>query len=494
MFSMAIPNSPSSEFDKVTHFGSMFSDINSMGMDDFYLQQYAQTQQQVHMPSGSYGMVQDSPFNDLVNGIFTNNQLQSLSSSYNATSSLDPNALSLRDGGIPSISDPVLSRLEDQVDIFPPATACTPPESHLSRQGSFDDGHDYRYKRPLANSRFSLEPEESITPSLETEQLFDRLVTGRVGLEEDASNENTTATIKHEISHPYDDDDIEEDVEDDFKSYSSTTFPVIRGASTGGGLTKPPKAPAGSMSTYLQASLNIQHAQVEEMCRPFWNKNEREDKRRIIRIERFQRGPDIIAKFSIVGSAHDNPEPRPSPAGVSFVEVSCLECDATSFDDDDDEEEGIDDMLVGGQSVKDQAHSSLANGKEYYITSVEVIKIVELLIGTENPNPQDRRRERGRIRSNLVPFWSKRPIRSKKSSNSPNAATTASSSSPDDESEEMDDYRTELAQRIMGYLIRKPRGFDKEVRILKWGKLVPALQRALQSYYVKIPESEVGTF
>ena len=35
--------------------------------------------------------------------------------------------------------------------------------------------------------------------------------------------------------------------------------------------------------------------------------------------------------------------------------------------------------------------------------------------------------------------------------------------------------------------IRKPRGFDKEVRILRWDKLVPALQRALQSYYTEIP-------
>ena len=39
----------------------------------------------------------------------------------------------------------------------------------------------------------------------------------------------------------------------------------------------------------------------------------------------------------------------------------------------------------------------------------------------------------------------------------------------------------------MGYEIRKPRGFDKEVRILRWDKLVPALQRALQSYYTEIP-------
>lgn len=52
------------------------------------------------------------------------------------------------------------------------------------------------------------------------------------------------------------------------------------------------------------------------------------------------------------------------------------------------------------------------------------------------------------------------------------------------------DYRMELAKRIMGYEIRKPRGFDKEVRILRWDKLIPALKRALQSYYTEIPQHD----
>lgn len=105
-----------------------------------------------------------------------------------------------------------------------------------------------------------------------------------------------------------------------------------------------------------------------------------------------------------------------------------------------------------------------------------------MLIGTESQDAAERRRERGRIRSNLVSFWSKRPIRSK-ISDTKNSPSSKGGSPLNDEF----DFRHELATRIMAYEVRKPRGFDKEVRILKWEKLVPSLRRALQSYYAEIP-------
>jgi len=113
-------------------------------------------------------------------------------------------------------------------------------------------------------------------------------------------------------------------------------------------------------------------------------------------------------------------------------------------------------------------------GYEYYITSVEVVGIVELLIGTQLAEPQERRKERGRIRSNLVLFWLKKPV-SLRIQEGRNSGHTNNK-----------DLRYELAKRIMSYDIRRPRGFDKEVRILRWDKLIPALKRALQSYYVEL--------
>ena len=65
---------------------------------------------------------------------------------------------------------------------------------------------------------------------------------------------------------------------------------------------------------------------------------------------------------------------------------------------------------------------------QYYITSVEVVEIVELLIGNQFRDAAERRKERGRVRSNLVPFWSKKPISSRMSE------TSTSSSSPQNSS------------------------------------------------------------
>ncbi|ODQ79295.1 hypothetical protein BABINDRAFT_162322 [Babjeviella inositovora NRRL Y-12698] len=251
---------------------------------------------------------------------------------------------------------------------------------------------------------------------------------------------------------------------------------VVRGISSGGSATRPPKAVPGNNSTYLPVSLQLNDASVEELCYPNWNQSEIADARRIIRIERFQYGFHIGANFSIVGSAEENPETKPAPPGADVLEVSCLECYVSPREELED----------AGDLQAMLAQSDIKR-KRYYITSVEVIKIVELLIGSRDQDAADKRKERGRIRSNLVPFWSRRPISSRSHHSSTPMSYTSSPESYTPAQLNQADFRVEMAKRIMGYEHRKPRGFDKEVRILRWEKLGPALMRALQCYYAEIP-------
>lgn len=263
-------------------------------------------------------------------------------------------------------------------------------------------------------------------------------------------------------------------------------YRVIRGVSAGGCTTRPPKQSIDSDSVFLPVQLNLHGASVEEICYPKWSSGEKQDRRRIIRIERIQSGPKLIANFSIVGSANEHPVTVPPGPDVDVVEVSCLECSVKPNDDYDSQ--SSDDEKDGGAMAQSGMNTNYIKGEDdgehhqYYITSVEVVEIVELLIGTQLKDPAERRRERGRVRSNLVPFWSKKSISSRMDSSYGNGNGSPVPSSPTNQ-----DYRVELAKRIMGYEIRKPRGFDKDVRILRWDKLVPALKRALQSYYTEIP-------
>ncbi|CAK7893805.1 hypothetical protein CAAN1_09S05512 [[Candida] anglica] len=258
-------------------------------------------------------------------------------------------------------------------------------------------------------------------------------------------------------------------------------FRVIRGMSAGGSTSKPPKVSPNCTSDFQPVELEIIDGTVEDICFPKWNYEEKSDRRRIVRIERTQEGSKLVAKFSIVGSAAEHPVPVPATnPNVDVIEVSCLECSIRNDYYGDEETQDSDDG--GGHSPKSMANGGgggsrssfqdeLGYRHQYYITSVEVVGIVELLIGTQLKDPAERRKERGRVRSNLVPFWSKKPISSRET----------------EESLQGSDFRWELAKRIMGYEMRKPRGFDKEVRILRWDKLIPALKRALQSYYTEIP-------
>lgn len=268
-------------------------------------------------------------------------------------------------------------------------------------------------------------------------------------------------------------------------------YRVIRGVSAGGCATRPPKNGISSEHFYTPVQLDLVSASLDDCCFPKWSNEEKTDRRRIIRIERTQEGPRLVAKFSIVGAASEHPSALPAGPETDVVEVSCLECAVLQEDEESQESGGESPQSYGGSSSSygysnydtgtlrhnSTTDDSFGNRYYYYITSVEVVEIVELLIGTQLKDPADRRKERGRVRSNLVPFWSKKPILSRMNENN---------GSPD--------FRAELAKRIMAYDIRKPRGFDKEVRILRWDKLVPALKRALQSYYAEIPAQDSHLF
>lgn len=230
---------------------------------------------------------------------------------------------------------------------------------------------------------------------------------------------------------------------------SSSSCKIVRGITTGGAPTRPP-AERKPGYDYLPLKLVIEGALTNELCFLQWNANEITDRRRIIRIERTQRGTVLHVLFLIVGLALANPEPAPAAAGVDVLEFSCLECLSSE----------VGENLGAG-----------ARSKSFYVTSVEIVAIVEMLIGILDMDAMLRRKERGRIRSNLTPFWLKRPISSKRNNQFDHL-----------------NPRMVFARRIMAYNVRKPRGFDKDVRILPWENLIPALNRALQCYYVEVPE------
>ncbi|KAM9897534.1 hypothetical protein OXX79_006828 [Metschnikowia pulcherrima] len=223
-------------------------------------------------------------------------------------------------------------------------------------------------------------------------------------------------------------------------------YELVRGIASGQ-VTRPPYSSSKASFEYIPVELNVQGAQVNEINERPWSYEEQQDGRRIIRMERRQRGHVISARFSVVGSALEHPTPEKAPAGVKVVEVSCL--NYVSQEDED-------------------------NGIRYSITSVEVVNIIEALISSTTMTSGSLRKEKGRIRSNLMPFWSKKPLSSKKAV-----------------VREVTDSRTDFARRIMRYDIRKPRGFDKDVRILSWEKLVPALHRAMQCYYAEVPKDDL---
>lgn len=178
----------------------------------------------------------------------------------------------------------------------------------------------------------------------------------------------------------------------------------------------------------------------ESITRIPWTSFEKQDCRRVVRIERIQAGPEIELSFLVVVPkiAFDTPHARQD---ANYVEISCLRC-------------------LHGDSGK----------VEYLITSVEVIRIVELIIGIGEKSQQIRREERGRIRSNLVPLWHK--------------------GFTNTEGPNIEHSRQKFLNILRNYQIRKPYNISKLMRLLSWENLLFALRRAIEFYRVLIPNSE----
>lgn len=163
-----------------------------------------------------------------------------------------------------------------------------------------------------------------------------------------------------------------------------------------------------------------------------WTPREIEDGRRIVKVSRSQKGATITAHFLIIQKM---PSIMPVMDSPDYIYVSFLRCE------------------VGEERTL-----------KYLITSVEVIQIIELLIGALKTDGSIRRKERGRIRSNLFSLWFKQKSDSLLSTCLPR--------------------HENLLQQISRYRICKPYEIMRDLRFLQWDNLILALRRALLFYGV----------
>lgn len=364
-------------------------------------------------------------------------------------------------------------------DMFPPASACAPPRSMTS---------DLKSSSLSVLNTFSL---SNLSPMIEPSQVATVTPTDSTNFYE-MSNTTSSSIVPPTrdnslISYSTFSTPIDVSISGPVNHYVADNFPLVRKKDFGPKSYKKSTRAALYDPNYnfLECELSSTGSDYKTLCMNPWTGTEQFEMRRIVRIEKFRNLNKFQLHFSVVNTENERADSldmdgKPYISGdiePQSIDVSCLECQCAPGDD------GLD-------------HSH----KRFYITSVEVIRIVELMIydrGSTTPNYQ-KRRERGRVRSNLLPFWSK-SINSKKDSSaslSPCSRRSVSTSSPfplDPESPHIepkteDDCKQQLAQRIMSYQTRKPRGFDKDVRILEWNKLMDALTRVMQSYYVKVPK------
>lgn len=197
---------------------------------------------------------------------------------------------------------------------------------------------------------------------------------------------------------------------------------------------------------YLPLKLRVLNASASAINTTPWTPEEVDDGRRIIRVERIQNGASLEVLFKVVKPESIKPVGVSGREGIDWVEVSMIKFDSKSMDDT----EG------------------------YFMTSVEFIEVIECLIGHKTLVHSERRKARGRIRLNLMRFWLKTPLPSRDSL----------------KSGEHDSQVVELALKIRKYSVSKPPGFNKEVRIMPWEKLVAAMQHALEYYFAEVPIGE----
>lgn len=245
------------------------------------------------------------------------------------------------------------------------------------------------------------------------------------------------------------------------------SFPLVKRPSLPGNNEKSVPIEAQSAespdnSKLIKVVLVFTNTDILSVCLTPWSNTEVAAERRFVRFTKSLNLNTLSLDASIVSYDERNPTEQTGicpTTGLPYIEISCLRCHC---------------LPESNTNHIDALEEQQLLSYKYYITSIEMIKLIEFIIGTSAETPQDLeaiRKERGRIRSNLVPFWSKWTVNSKSNL------------------DKMHDikwrYRIEMGERIMAYKYRKPRDFDKEIRVLNWENLEPALHRVLQNYYVQ---------
>lgn len=159
-----------------------------------------------------------------------------------------------------------------------------------------------------------------------------------------------------------------------------------------------------------------------------WSEFERLEGRRIIQVRRTQLGTCLHAQLNICREDLLVPDVKYDP---DTIEVSCLRF----------------------------LHHDMT--EEFFVTSVDVLRIVELLLNNKEPDQRRRRKERARIRSNLKRFW-KHDFADLKH-----------------EFEIENELQLAFKKRIQLYDYRNPVIIRRGVRLMSWNQLAPALRRAL---------------
>ncbi|GMM29516.1 hypothetical protein DAMA08_022610 [Martiniozyma asiatica (nom. inval.)] len=318
------------------------------------------------------------------------------------------------------------------VSFFPPAEACTPPVLKINNE--------------IVSKRSSI----SSIPSVDINFNFSSL-----------------NRLEDALSHDEYSDDFSSFTQFENDAANPTSYKLVRGIHTGGLMGKPQLSnDAKDSFTFERVKLKFKGSKELDICFPEWSKEEIEEGRRIVRFEKVQFNETILITCSIVKLNIGIPDSGIGENGNLYLEISCLRCIS---DDRFGETDNVHIIAAPGTNIKHLP-------SKYYVTSVDVLKLVEFLINM----PKDlrlieKRKERGRIRSNLVSFWSK------------NSVSTKLPVRPSTKGKTNAHFRLDLANNIMSYKYRKPRGFDKEVRVLEWKVLIKALKRALLNYFVEIP-------
>lgn len=163
-----------------------------------------------------------------------------------------------------------------------------------------------------------------------------------------------------------------------------------------------------------------------------WCSREIVEGRRVMRVQRLQHESALKAYFLIVEFPMHLSK-RTISGHHNFLEVSCI-------------------RFVSSDSVR----------TDYFITSVQVIEIIEFLIGNRAINSAVQWKERCRVRSNLASVWFK-------------------------DWSLLGPIHLGFENQIQRYNSQNPHTKLKYVRLLRWSNLEYALQKALLFYCVFMP-------